>query len=143
VSSFEHRFIQVNRVLVGLTMAAIFILVFLNVVLRYGFGTSISWVEEVARFLMIWGAFLGAGLTMREGPFVAIDVFQDCLPETARHRVRTAIASPRARVPPMDYVDKLPPSKWYILTPPRWSKMRPPLTSGQFMHRGRFVQRPF
>jgi TRAP-type C4-dicarboxylate transport system permease small subunit len=92
VSSFEQLFIQVNRALVGLAMAAIFILVFLNVVLRYGFGTSLSWVEEVARFLMIWGAFLGAGLAMREGRLVAIDVVQDWLPEVARHRLRTAIA---------------------------------------------------
>ena len=28
-------------------------------------------------------------------------------------------ASPRARVFPVDYGDKLPPSAWYILAPPR------------------------
>ena len=90
--SFERRFIQVNRILVGLAMAAIFVLVFLNVVLRYGFGTSLSWAEEVARFLMIWGAFLGAGLALREGRHVAIDVLQDRLPAPARRLLRMAIA---------------------------------------------------
>ncbi len=89
--SFEQGFIQVNRVLVGLAMAAIFGLVFVNVVLRYGFGTSISWVEEVARFLMIWGAFLGAGLALREGRHVAIEVLQDRLPEPARRALRIVI----------------------------------------------------
>ncbi len=28
----------------------------------------------------------------------------------------------------MDYVDKLPPSHWYIVTPPPWPIFRPPLT---------------
>jgi TRAP-type C4-dicarboxylate transport system permease small subunit len=92
VGSFEQRFVQVNRALVGLAMAAIFALVFLNVVLRYGFGTSLSWVEEVARFLMIWGVFLGAGLALREGRHVSIDVLQDRLPEATRRLLRIAIA---------------------------------------------------
>ncbi len=30
----------------------------------------------------------------------------------------------------MDYVDKLPPSHWYIVTPPPWPIFRPPLTRG-------------
>ncbi|MDJ0947431.1 MAG: TRAP transporter small permease [Alphaproteobacteria bacterium] len=91
MSAFEERFIQVNRALVGLAMGGIFVLVFVNVVLRYGFGTSLSWVEEVARFLMIWGAFLGAGLALREGRHVAIDVLQDRLPEPTRRLLRIVI----------------------------------------------------
>ena len=37
-------------------------------------------------------------------------------------------ASPRARVPPMDYADKLPPSPWYIFAPPPRYIFPPPLT---------------
>ena len=37
-------------------------------------------------------------------------------------------ASTRVRVPPMDYGDKLPPSPWYIFTPPHWRIISPPLT---------------
>ena len=40
-------------------------------------------------------------------------------------------ASPRARVPPMDYADKLPPSPWYIFAPPRRYIFPPPLTPPQ------------
>ena len=38
-------------------------------------------------------------------------------------------ASPRARVPPMDYAGKLPPSPWYIFAPPPRYIFPPPLTS--------------
>ena len=36
--------------------------------------------------------------------------------------------SSRARGPPVDYGDKLPPSQWYIFTPPRRYIFSPPLT---------------
>ncbi len=48
-------------------------IVFVNVVLRYTTGDSIVWAEEVARHLMIWVTFLGAGLVLRFGGHVAID----------------------------------------------------------------------
>ena len=37
-------------------------------------------------------------------------------------------ASPRARVPPVDYGDKLSPSQWYNFTPPHRYIVAPPLT---------------
>src|SRR5690606_31610537 len=42
----EAAFAEANRVLVALALAATFLIVFLNVVLRYGFGSSLSWAEE-------------------------------------------------------------------------------------------------
>ena len=39
-------------------------------------------------------------------------------------------APPRARGPPMDYADKLPPRPWYIFTPPQRYNLAPPLTRG-------------
>jgi TRAP-type C4-dicarboxylate transport system permease small subunit len=89
---FESAYVRLNQALIGLMMAAMFVLVFTNVVTRYGFGFSIAWADEVASFLMIWVTFLGAGLALREGRHVAIDVLQDRLPEGARRRLRLALA---------------------------------------------------
>ena len=50
-------------------------------------------------------------------------------PRAGRRQPREG-ASPRARVPPMDYADKLPPSPWYIFAPPRRYIFPPPLTRG-------------
>ncbi len=92
MARFEQMFVAVNRALVGLLLAAIFALVLTNVVLRYGFGSSLSWSEEVARFLMVAGAYFGAGLALREGRLVAIDIFVDALPSRIGHALRIAIA---------------------------------------------------
>ena len=77
----ESMFVAANRALVALALAAVFTIVFINVVGRYVFGTSFAWVEEAARHLMILGAFCGAGLALREGRLVAIELIVDILPK--------------------------------------------------------------
>lgn len=89
---FETGYVRLNQAMIGLMMAVMFALVFTNVVTRYGLGFSIAWAEEVASFLMIWVTFLGAGLALREGRHVAIDVLQDRLPERARRGLRLVLA---------------------------------------------------
>ena len=93
IERFDRLYVRANRVLVGALMIAMFGLVFTNVVTRYGFGFSLSWVEEIARFLMIWVTFLGAGLALREGRHVAIELLQDRLPERARRGLRLFLAA--------------------------------------------------
>ena len=44
-----------------------------------GSGVSLAWAEEVARHLMVFGAFAGAGLALREGKLVAIHTIIDML----------------------------------------------------------------
>ena len=41
---------------------------------RYLFNYSISWTEETAKFAQIWVVFFGAGIAMRWGWHVAVDV---------------------------------------------------------------------
>ena len=69
----ERAFVRLNQGLVMLMMMAMAALVFTNVVTRYLFGFSLNWAEEASRYLMIWVAYLGAGLAMREGRHVAIE----------------------------------------------------------------------
>ncbi|MCF3934685.1 TRAP transporter small permease [Acuticoccus sp. M5D2P5] len=83
---------RLNRWLVAAMLAATFGIVFANVVLRYLFGWSLTWAEEVARYLMVAGAFFGAGLALREGRLVAIEFLQDLLPLQGRRVVRITIA---------------------------------------------------
>lgn len=89
--AIETGFVKMNRWLIGLMMAVMFTLVFVNVVTRYGFGFSIGWAEEISRFLMIWSTFLAIGLALREGRLVAIDVFQDMAGERACKIIRMVI----------------------------------------------------
>ena len=55
MQTLETWIVALNRALVALALATVFAIVFANVVGRYGFSTSLAWVEEVARHLMILG----------------------------------------------------------------------------------------
>jgi len=88
----EQGFVRLNQALIVLLMASMAVLVFANVVMRYVFNQSIFWVEEFTQIQMIWVAYLGAGLALREGRHVAVDMLQDLLPAPLRRVVRTLIA---------------------------------------------------
>lgn len=88
----EHGFVRLNQALIILLMASMAVLVFANVVMRYVFNQSIFWVEEFTQIQMIWVAYLGAGLALREGRHVAVDMLQDALPAPIRRAIRGFIA---------------------------------------------------
>ena len=89
----EERLVAVNRALVAGLLFIVFLIVFVNVVGRYGFGRSFAWVEETARHLMILGAFCGAGLALREGRLVSISLLVDLLPAAAASALRWMIVA--------------------------------------------------
>lgn len=91
VRAFERGFLALNRALLVLLLAAMSCIVFANVCLRYLTTESIVWGEEVARHMMIWLTFLGAGLVLRHGGHVAIDNLQDALPPQVARAVRLVI----------------------------------------------------
>jgi len=90
---FDKWLVHSNRAVVGLMMGLMFLLVFLNVVLRYCFGRSIATAEEVSTFLMIWTTYLGAGLALREGRHASIDLLQDLLPQGLRQGLRSLLGA--------------------------------------------------
>jgi TRAP-type C4-dicarboxylate transport system permease small subunit len=54
-------------------LAIMVVLVFGNVVLRYGFNSGIVTSEETARFLFVWLTFIGAIVAMRENAHLGVD----------------------------------------------------------------------
>ena len=57
----------------GLLMVGITAVVFLQVVSRYVFNYPFDWPEELARYLFVWVALLGAALALKRGAHFSID----------------------------------------------------------------------
>ncbi len=89
---FERYLITVNRAVVFFMMVVMTSLVFINVVARYVFNFSIIWAEEISQYLMIWIAYLGAGLALREGRHVALEIVHDRLSPILSRRLRMVLA---------------------------------------------------
>ncbi len=66
--------------LIAAALAIMVLLVFGNVVLRYGFNSGITVSEEVSRWLFIWSTFLGAVVALREHGHLGIDMVVGRLP---------------------------------------------------------------
>ena len=67
-------FFQLLEELMVLLLALMSIMVFTNVVLRYGFNSGFNESEELARFMFIWLTFIGAIVAMRDGGHLGVDM---------------------------------------------------------------------
>ena len=57
-------------------------LVFTQVVMRYVFHSSIFWSEELARYLFIWQAWIGASFATKHSRHLNIDFVSNICPKT-------------------------------------------------------------
>ena len=67
-----------------LLVAALAIVVNLQIFSRYLFHAPFIWPEEVARLLLVWIAFIGAAAMTRRGADIAVDTFVLLLPDRLR-----------------------------------------------------------
>ena len=65
-------------------LALMVVMVFGNVVLRYGFNSGITMSEELSRWLFVWMTFLGAIVAMRNHGHLGTDTLVARLPAAGR-----------------------------------------------------------
>ena len=73
-------YFRLLRLAIAACLAAMVVLVFGNVVLRYGFNSGITVSEELSRWLFVWMIFLGAIVALRRGAHLGMDSIVDMLP---------------------------------------------------------------
>lgn len=76
--------IKILNIFVTFSLVAMAILVFINVVLRYFFGSGITWSEEISRFLFIWLTYLGAIVGLKDNEHLGVDTVINRLPKRAK-----------------------------------------------------------
>jgi TRAP-type C4-dicarboxylate transport system permease small subunit len=83
LDAFDRLFLRANRLAVIALLAAMALMVFANVALRFLTDRSILWVEEASRYAMIWLTFIGAGLVLRYGGHIGIEAIHERMPRHA------------------------------------------------------------
>lgn len=66
--------------LMALMLTLMVVMVFGNVVLRYGFNSGITFSDEMSRWLFVWMTFLGAIVAVREHGHLGTDMLLAKLP---------------------------------------------------------------
>jgi TRAP-type C4-dicarboxylate transport system permease small subunit len=83
---------RLARTVIVAASAAMILIVTLQVLLRYGFNSSIDWSEEISRLLFVWCMFLAIPLGIREGAHVGIELLVAHIAPAARARLAKACA---------------------------------------------------
>ncbi|QOY35312.1 TRAP transporter small permease [Anaerobacillus isosaccharinicus] len=66
-------------------------LIFVNVISRYFFGTSINWAEELARYIIVWITFIGISTCTRFDDHVKIEVLTNKFRQSIREIIKKIV----------------------------------------------------
>ena len=84
IDGLIHGFFRALELLIVIAMVAMVVMVFGNVVLRYGFNSGIDISEEMSRYCFIWLTYIGAMVAMREKSHVGVDIVVKALPRAGK-----------------------------------------------------------
>lgn len=65
-------------------LAAMFVIVLVNIIGRYFFRRGIIWADEIARLLFIWLSLFGAVIALSRGQHLSFSLLVDSLPGVAK-----------------------------------------------------------
>ncbi len=77
INKFEENFLS-------LLLVCMTLLVFSEVVLRFGFNTGIDWSQEVTLYMMAWFVLFGASYGVKVGAHIGVDSFVKLFPKKIR-----------------------------------------------------------
>lgn len=69
-----------GEILLVVFLAALTVVVFLQVLFRYVIHLPLFWTEETARYCLIWASMMGAGYALRQGQHIAVTFVVDRMP---------------------------------------------------------------
>lgn len=69
-------------------LGLIVLIMFAQVLFRYLLNNSLSWSEELIRFLFVWLTFLGGAIAIRDKSHIAVEFFVESLPEKYHRIIR-------------------------------------------------------
>ncbi|MCU0983607.1 MAG: TRAP transporter small permease [Acetobacteraceae bacterium] len=84
ITRLAARVLALAEWLLAAALLAMLVMVFGNVVLRYGFDSGILVAEELSRVLFVWVTFLGAVAVMQRRGHLGFDLVVRALPLRAR-----------------------------------------------------------
>ncbi|MGI8525483.1 MAG: TRAP transporter small permease [Pseudolabrys sp.] len=89
---FADLVVAVVRWVCIVLVSALFLIVVVAVIARYGFGQAVSWTEEVPRYLLIWVSFLAAAVGVLKRDHVGFDVLFNALPKPLRRALGVTLS---------------------------------------------------
>lgn len=74
--------------LLALLMGGLVAVMLIQVFCRYALNSSLSWSEELAKYLFVWMTFIGGALCFRDKLHIGVDYFISLLPKQLQSVMR-------------------------------------------------------
>ena len=87
IDAIVQPLIKLCKIAVISCVLSIALIVSTSIFFRYVLNDSITWSEEIAKYLMVWMVFVGAPVAMVQSRHIAIEIF----PNLFRARTRASI----------------------------------------------------
>ena len=81
----QRRPMSPGDYLIATLFGATLVVITAQIVWRYVFNDSLTWTEELARYLFVWITFVGAALAIRDRSHIRVALLVDRLPRKPRH----------------------------------------------------------
>lgn len=83
---------NLEKYFLALGLGTISILVFVQVVMRYAFGASLDWSEELIRWVFIWSIWIGVSYAFKNDQHMKISTIADKLSGNAKFYIQLFVA---------------------------------------------------
>ena len=75
---------SLEEAILSIFLVVMTLLVFLDVVMRFGFNSGIAWSQEVTLYMMAWFVLFGASYGVKVGAHIGVDSFVKIFPRPIR-----------------------------------------------------------
>ncbi|WP_019120760.1 TRAP transporter small permease [Brevibacillus massiliensis] len=85
---------SINRgilILLGVLLGIMSVIIIFQIFSRFFLGLPLSWSEELARIIMAYAVFMGAGLALRHQQMIAVEFLAERLPRQKRRILKMII----------------------------------------------------
>lgn len=74
MAKWYDKFLDIINAVTGIILMVLCGVVFIQVIMRYVFSRSLSWSEELTRYMFVWIIYLGVNLGIRGENQIKIDI---------------------------------------------------------------------
>lgn len=83
---------RITEYVIAVMMGVMTVIIALQVFTRYVLHDSLTWTEEIGRYLMIWICFLGSAMALKYGEHISVTFIAERFAPRIRQGLRLAIA---------------------------------------------------
>lgn len=82
---------HIEEVILVALLVAMAVILMLQIIMRRVVGSSLSWAEEVTRYMFVWSGFLSISMTIQNQSAMRLTLFVEAMPRMLRHIITVAV----------------------------------------------------